>query len=81
MELCQRHLLSKLDKENCTGKRHITEQNLLKGTPKHLHGELKAALKQLVKQNYVIKHSTEHGTAYNLNPRRIKEIQDLINSA
>ena len=81
MDAHQKTILSKLLIENCTGKRHITEPNLLKGRPRHLHGELKDALKQLVKQNYVIKHSTEHDTAYNLNKNRLEEIKALLKTS
>jgi hypothetical protein len=81
MDNDQRGIIAKLAKDHCYGKHHITEQNLLKGTQKHLQGEQKNALNQLVKQNYVIKHPTKNGWAYSLNPRKIKEIQELINSA
>jgi len=81
MDSDQREIIAKLAKNHCIGKHHITEPNLLKSLPKHRQNQYKTTRNQLVKQNYIIKHPTEHGWAYSINQKRIKEILEIINSA
>lgn len=78
MDIYQKALLEKLYKLRYIGGRHTSEDNVVKGFPKHERGELKKALKELIKAGYVIPKPTSYGLEVSLNPRMIKEIRRLL---
>ncbi len=80
MEPVERAILEKLYRHGYIGGRHTAEKNVQKGFPSHLRGELKHALKRLIKQGYIIPKITSYGRHISLNPVMIKEIESLISS-
>jgi hypothetical protein len=73
-------VLKKLYNHNFIGGKHTSEDNVPKSFPKHLHGEVKKALKNLIRQGYVKPKITSYGLEVSLNPRKIEEIKEIINS-
>jgi hypothetical protein len=60
------------------GAKHTSADNIPKGFPKHERGEVKEALKKLVKKGLVNSHPTSYGMEVSLNSARIGEIRALL---
>lgn len=60
------------------GGKHTSIDNLQKSFPKHERGNVKGAVKALIKANLIIPKSTGYGQHCSLNPRMIDEIEKLI---
>lgn len=71
-------ILRKLYYAGYIGGRHTSEDNVPKGLPKHKAGEAKGVLRDLRRKGLVIFKPTSYGMQVSLNPRRIKEIEDII---
>lgn len=78
MDLYQKALLEKLYKLRYIGGRHTSEDNAVKGFPKHERGNLKKALKELIKAGYIIPKPTSYGLEVSINPRMIEGIRRLL---
>lgn len=70
-------LLRKLLRAGKIGASHTSFDNLPKGFPKHLSGEVKEEAEKLIKENLLIKKPTNYGLQAALNPARIKEIKEI----
>lgn len=76
-----RVLLIRMHRNGVMGGKHLGEANLLRGVHSHDVGELKAALKELVRKGLVVRYPHEGGKgqwSYNLNDERLKEIEEII---
>lgn len=71
-------LLRKMYLHNFIGEKHTSADNIPKGFPKDQRGEIKKALKKLIRNGYVTPKITSYGTEVSLNPRKIMEIRQLI---
>jgi len=71
-------VLEKLYDHNFIGAKHTSEDNVPKSFPKHLRGDVKKALKNLIKQGYVTPKITSYGLEVSLNPTKIREIKKLL---
>ena len=60
------------------GGKHTSIDNLQKSFPKHEKGNVKEAIKDLIKANLIIPKSTGYGRHCSLNPRMIDEIEKMI---
>jgi len=71
-------ILDKMIRLNLWSKRHILEENLLKGAVPRAHWEqARNAIKTLVQEGFVIIYGrTKHGIAYQLNASKRKEIHE-----
>jgi len=76
----EKAILRKLLREHCIQSKHILEVNICNSFERHQRGDVKDALKSLVKQQLVVKQPTVHGNKYFLPPYKLQEIKDLINS-
>lgn len=56
-----KRILYKLRRNYYIGGRHTSEDNVIKGFPKHKRGELKKAVKNLIKNDYLISKPTSYG--------------------
>jgi hypothetical protein len=68
-------ILEKLMHKKYIGGRHTSEDTVIKGFPKHKRGNVKKALKELIKEGYVIPKPTSYGLEVSINPRMIAEIR------
>lgn len=58
---------------------HLLLERLQSGVPSHLAGFVKSILKDLMKEGMVnLYGKTKHGAAYQLNIKKLKEIEELI---
>ncbi|MBS3133561.1 hypothetical protein J4470_05585 [Candidatus Woesearchaeota archaeon] len=71
-------ILRKLFRHRIIGGKHTAVENLTKGIPKHIVGEAKEAVKELIKEGFVIPKPTSYGLQVSLNPERIEEITRII---
>lgn len=78
MDIYQKAILGKMYKLRYIGGRHTSEDNVVKGFPKHTRGDLKKALKVLIKEGYIVPKPTSYGLEVSLNPRAIDEIRRIL---
>jgi len=71
-------ILAKMYRHGYIGGKHTSEDNIPKGLPKHMHGEVKKALKNLIRQGYIIPKITSYGLEVSLNSARISEIKQIL---
>lgn len=71
-------ILKHLYKHGYIGKRHTPFENALKGIPKHLKGEAKRSLENLIKIGLVQPYQTGHGLDVRINTDRISEVKEII---
>lgn len=71
-------LLRKLFYLGKWGGSHTSIDNLPKGFPKHLRGEVKAIAHDLIKKNLLLAKPTSYGVEVSLNTERKKEIENIL---
>ena len=74
----EKFILEKMLRLGCIGGKHTSEDNIPKGLPKHMYGNVKKALKNLIRQGYVIPKTTSYGLQVSLNSKRIAEIKQIL---
>lgn len=74
----QRKILHKLSRNSYIGSKHTSEDNLIKGFPKDVRGDLKKAIKKLIKDRYLLSKPTSYGLEVSINPRMMKEINKML---
>ena len=78
MDIYKKAILEKLYKGRYVGGRHTSEDNVIKGFPKYARGEIKKALKLLIKEGYIVPKPTSYGLEVSLNPKIIGEIRRIL---
>ena len=71
-------ILRKLFRLRVIGGKHTAIENLTKGLPKHAIGEAKDAVKELIKEGFIIQKPTSYGLQVSLNSEKIDEIIKII---
>jgi len=71
-------ILKHLYKHAYIGKRHTPFENAFKGIPKHLRGEAKDILENMIKTGLVLPYPTGHGLDVKINPDRVAEVKRII---
>lgn len=74
----EKSILSKMFMDTRIGARHLGEQDLCRGFPSHVKGNIPKALKKLIKEGLVNNHPTSYGKQYSLNPTKILKIREII---
>ena len=75
----KKNILKKLYSNKAFSKGHLLYERLTAGIPSHLAGFVDDILKDLIKEGLVIYYGkTKHGDAYQLNIRKLKEIEETI---
>lgn len=70
-------VLRKLVYMNKWGASHTSFDNLPKGFPSHVRGEVKDVAKKLIKENFLLAKPTSYGLEISLNSEKKKEIEEL----
>ncbi len=73
-------ILRKLFRRRIIGGKHTAIEHLTKGLPKHVIGEAKNAVDDLIKAGFILTKSTSYGLHVSLNPKKIDEISKIIES-
>jgi len=75
----KRNILRRLYSNRAFGKGHLLYERLTSGIPAHLKGFVEDALKDLMKEELVLFYGkTRYGDAYQLNIKKLREIEELI---
>jgi hypothetical protein len=75
----KKNIIKKLYSSQAFSKGHLLYERLTSSIPSHLTGFVKDVLKDLIKEDLVIYYGrTKHGDAYQLNIKKLKEIEDII---
>ena len=77
--IVEKRILENLLEKHIIGEKHTSADNAQKCLPKHMRGEAKKALKNLIREGYVVPKITSYGLEVSLNPRRMAEICRLVN--
>ena len=78
MKLVEIRVLRKMFRHGYIGDWHTSADNIPKGFPKHARGDVKKALKSLIRKGYVIRKPTSYGMEVSLNPDMIGEITEVL---
>ncbi|NCO97487.1 MAG: hypothetical protein COY38_05570 [Candidatus Aenigmarchaeota archaeon CG_4_10_14_0_8_um_filter_37_24] len=60
------------------GGKHTSLDNLPKGQPKNVAKQIKEACKEMIKDGLILSKPTHYGLEISLNPRRKKEIIEIV---
>jgi len=71
-------ILRKLYRHRIIGGKHTAIENLTKSLPKHLIGDAKDAIDELIKEELILTKPTSYGLQVSLNPEKIDEIHKII---
>ena len=71
-------ILRKLYRHRIIGGKHTAIENLTKSLPKHLIGDAKEAVNELIKEGIILTKRTSYGLQVSLNPEKIDEISKII---
>ena len=75
----KKNILKKLYAKQAFSKGHLLFERLQSSIPGHLQGYVKEVLEDLIKEELVIFYGkTKHGDAYQLNIKKLKEIEEYI---
>ena len=75
----RRNIVKKLYASKAFVKGHLLYERLSSGIPPHLSGFVEVVLHDLVKEEIVLLYGrTKHGDAYQLNVKKLREIEALI---
>lgn len=78
LEQTKRFIVKKLFQHGYVGGRHTDIENLKKGLPGHFKGDVKKAVKELIKEELLIPKSASYGLHVSLNPHQRKEIEKYL---
>lgn len=71
-------MVRKLYRHRIIGGKHTAIENVTKGIPKHLVGQAKEILQNLIRMELIIIKPTSYGIQVSLNAEKIHEIEELI---
>lgn len=74
----EKAILRKLYRHRIIGAKHTAIENLTKSLPKHIVGEAKESIKELIKEGFLLQKPTSYGLQVSLNPEKIDEITKII---
>ncbi|MBI2142691.1 hypothetical protein HYV82_02465 [Candidatus Woesearchaeota archaeon] len=75
----RKNIIKKLYANKAFSKGHLLYERLTSGIPSHLSGFVQTVLEDLINDGLVIHYGkTKYGDAYQLNIKRLKEIEEII---
>lgn len=75
----KKNILKKLYSNQAFSKGHLLYERLASSIPAHLKGFVKDVLEDLIKEELILFYGkTKHGDAYQLNIKKLKEIENII---
>lgn len=75
----KKNIIKKLYSKKAFSRGHLLYERLTTSIPSHLKGYVDDVLKELIKEEIVLHYSrTRRGDAYQLNIKKLKEIEDII---
>ena len=75
----KKNIIKRLYSNQAFKKGHLLYERVAAGVPPHLKGCVKNVLDDLIKEGLVIHYGkTKHGDVYQLNVKRLKDIEEII---
>lgn len=74
----QRNILRRMYRDNIINEKHTPIENLKRGVPSHMRGEVEKEAHKLIKMGYIVMKKTHHGIDVRLNHEVIAEIEREI---
>jgi hypothetical protein len=74
----EKTILRKMLFDTRIGGRHLGEQDLFRGFPSHIKGDIPKVIKKLIKKELILNHPTSYGQQYSLNPQKIQVIKEIL---
>jgi len=75
----KRHIVKKLYSHQAFQQGHLLYERLLSGIPSHLRGCVRIVLKDLLREEVVLFYGrTNYGDAYQLNIKKLKDIETIL---
>ena len=75
----KKNILKRLYSNQAFSKGHLLYERLTSGIPPHLKGFVEDVLNDLIKDGFILFYGkTKYGNAYQLNIKKLKEIEDII---
>ncbi len=71
-------IIRKLARHRIIGGKHTSIENIPKGMPKELRKRVIEEVKELIREGIITSHPTSYGVQISLNPRKIKEIREIL---
>lgn len=78
LNLLQKTIVRKMYLDKIIGGKHTAVENLKKGFPSHLRGDVDDEIKELIKDGFILPKITNYGLQVSLNPRMILEIERIL---
>ena len=78
MDVLEINILRKLLRHKYIGGRHTSIESAIRGIPKHMSKQARQAVNSLIKRGYLMSHPTNYGLQIAVNPKKLKEILDLL---
>ncbi len=78
IEQLKRFIVKKLFQHGYIGGRHTDIENLKKGLPGHVKGDVKEAAKELIKEEILIPKPTSYGLHVSLNSHKREDIDRYL---
>jgi len=73
-------ILRKMYFDKIIGGKHTAIENLKKGFPSHVKGDVDDEVKELIRDGYILPKTTSYGLQVSLNPKMIPEIERILSS-
>jgi hypothetical protein len=77
-EELEKDLLKKMFHHKLIGEKHTSINNLQKGFPKHIRGEVKEATKSLIRKGFIVPKPTSYGLEVSINTGKLEEIRRVL---
>jgi hypothetical protein len=74
----EKFILRRLYRDSIINERHTAIENLSRGVPSHMRGEMQKAAKRLLKMGYLLPKTTGYGLQVSLNHNLLSEIEREI---
>lgn len=75
----RKNIIKKLYSNKAFSKGHLLYERLRSSIPPHLSGFVEDVLDDLIKEGLVVYYGkTKHGDAYQLNVKKLKEIEEIV---
>jgi len=74
----EKSILRKMLFDKRIGGRHLGEQDLCRGFPSHVKGDIPKTMKKLIKDGLIDHHPTSYGIQHSLNAHRINDVLEIL---
>ncbi|MFH0870060.1 MAG: hypothetical protein V1866_03310 [archaeon] len=78
MDELEKDVLRKMLHHKFIGEKHTSIDNLPKGFPKHIRGDIKKAAENLIRKGFIMAKPTSYGLEVSVDPKQLEEIRQAV---